>query len=893
MPLPFERNCQVLLTAISQSVGQINGTAFGCERWNVPSLKNLQDQLVALTRGSACRKAFTDQLLDEESAYVGGALMSVGPLDSMLKTVQGVLEEYGLTDAGFDELAKARVTREEARDIIVLQLQTDWLDVVKGLTHLYGSSRQQTFDGIWPGEIPPLVPEAVWPIRSEQVQCLIDAGGGLEVTDPKTGETLTNGEAQERLHWQYSDLTGYFEWRKDSPGQALHDVLSVVESAVTFAFELQWDSEEYGISSAEIDRRTAEAYDRMYAGLTDTGTDSDRRDVLRDLGFDVDAWYELPDHIIEAAEAKIAPMLSMLPRRIRDVKQLMDLEDKAKQRRDGLISDDDKLKAAIMAAEEIAIEKGQASGDCPPTPDAWLDHRSDAVEAAYSRGLDAAGTDKLIKDPRTGEMISENEALFRLHYEPQETGPNILPDDPAWFSFVDRQSTEAQDVEDATVNLQDIMYTIDHHVRMGDMDFDEMDEEVQSQYELFWRNHANPMAERTLHGELYGDIGGRIYSTLVKRNALPRRVRTYAGLAGLVDKMDTIRAELEAEDFEMLKAIMEGEEQTIARGIGNGPAAYDPELVDRINANIDRLVSYGVRTEIATAYPSYTLNWSNASGQWFIFYPIHKKGEEVRLDANQILVQASRPAIEETLPLLHMLPLFSQSFEYRYRPPTLEEDDLTPSAELGVFYTPEHYDPNIQEYHFYEYGPLDEDDSPYIDAYEHQGTEVSGEGELLDDEVSFHEDMGKAEFLSGETSKSHAIWDIDDVKVEIDYGPWTSRLGEHIDHAAWVSIERYGGAPFDSYMFTPGGPIAKVTDLLDRIHRSNPNLRIVATATRDEERGDIRARVYERYGWRRISGTDASGSVDMELPHPDQRTPRTPTAFDGIAAYADAIMELV
>ena len=221
----------------------------------------------------------------------------------------------------------------------------------------------------------------------------------------------------------------------------------------------------------------------------------------------------------------------------------------------------------------------------------------------------------------------------------------------------------------------------------------------------------------------------------------------------------------------------------------------------------------------------------------------------------------------------------------------------TPSAELGVFNTPEYYDPDIQEYRFYEYGPLDEDDSPYIDAYEHTGTDVSGEGELLDDEVYQYEDMGKKEFLSGETPQSHVVWDIDDVKVEIDYGPWTSRLGERIDHAAWVSIERYGGRPFDSYMFTPGGPIAQVTDLLDQVHAKNPGIRIVATATQDPEgRGDLRARAYERYGWKRISGTDASGGVDMELPPPDQRTPRTPrtpNSFDGIDRYADAIMELV
>jgi len=156
MPLPIEQNCQVLLTAISQSLGEINGMAFGCERWNVPSLKKLEEQLVSLTSGVTCQKAFTDQLSSTEEEYAEGATLTLGPLDLMLTTVSGVLEEYGLTDAGFEELAKATVTPEEARDIVVLQLQTDWLDTIKQLTDMYGNSRHQTFDGEWPYQIPPL-----------------------------------------------------------------------------------------------------------------------------------------------------------------------------------------------------------------------------------------------------------------------------------------------------------------------------------------------------------------------------------------------------------------------------------------------------------------------------------------------------------------------------------------------------------------------------------------------------------------------------------------------------------------------------------------------------------------------------------------------------------------
>ena len=199
--------------------------------------------------------------------------------------------------------------------------------------------------------------------------------------------------------------------------------------------------------------------------------------------------------------------------------------------------------------------------------------------------------------------------------------------------------------------------------------------------------------------------------------------------------------------------------------------------------------------------------------------------------------------------------------------------DKTPSAECGVFYTPEEYDPRIQHYGYWETGPLDyeEDDSEFTDAFLHQGSEVSGEGELLDDEVESRWDMPKQMFNDGEISKAEVVWDVEDVRVGISYGPWTSRLGEYIDHAAYVDISRYGGAPLDQFIFRRGGPIEQITDLLDGIHKANPNIRIVATASQDQERGDIRARIYERYGWRRIGPTDASGSVDMELPHPEDR----------------------
>jgi transposase-like protein len=216
---------------------------------------------------------------------------------------------------------------------------------------------------------------------------------------------------------------------------------------------------------------------------------------------------------------------------------------------------------------------------------------------------------------------------------------------------------------------------------------------------------------------------------------------------------------------------------------------------------------------------------------------------------------------------------------------------LEPSAFMGGMFTPEDYDPRIQEFKWFDLDPEAAEDSHYVDVIEHFGTDVTGEGLPTDEEMDLREDMDRSQFASGETSLAQVVWDIEDVKVEIHYGPWTSRLGERIEQAAYVSIERYGGRPFDSSMFMAGGEIAQVTDFLNQLQERNKSVRIVATAAGGGvEKGDLLARVYERYGWRRISGTDASGSVDMELIPPDKRTP---SAFDGIAAYADDIIALV
>jgi hypothetical protein len=149
MPLPIEQNCQVLLTAISQSIGQVNGMAYGCERWNVPSLRNLDGQLQALSSRGGCQQAFIDDMWVNQNAP--------GPLNELMEVVQSLIESYGLTDAGFEELATEEVSRNRANNWVG-EMQNYWFQVVTHLTDMYGRSRQETFDGKWPGPIPPRSP---------------------------------------------------------------------------------------------------------------------------------------------------------------------------------------------------------------------------------------------------------------------------------------------------------------------------------------------------------------------------------------------------------------------------------------------------------------------------------------------------------------------------------------------------------------------------------------------------------------------------------------------------------------------------------------------------------------------------------------------------------------
>lgn len=95
------------------------------------------------------------------------------------------------------------------------------------------------------------------------------------------------------------------------------------------------------------------------------------------------------------------------------------------------------------------------------------------------------------------------------------------------------------------------------------------------------------------------------------------------------------------------------------------------ELINEINAEIDKLRSYGLRTELVEKIPSCLLIWYNAYEQWSAANWNYTKKQEVELDANMLIVPYPREVVRKVQCFLKPLPLFVYSLEYkkRYIPP--------------------------------------------------------------------------------------------------------------------------------------------------------------------------------------------------------------------------------
>jgi len=132
---------------------------------------------------------------------------------------------------------------------------------------------------------------------------------------------------------------------------------------------------------------------------------------------------------------------------------------------------------------------------------------------------------------------------------------------------------------------------------------------------------------------------------------------------------------------------------TLARNEDKYPEGYlriDREIEDTYNAetptvrDINKLIKektqYGVKT-VTAEKSGYVLSWNNDSADWYPSLKV-KKGDDVRLDANQVLVYGINLAELKKIVdygQLEQLPLYGGSFErMKMNTPDYSKGDIPP-----------------------------------------------------------------------------------------------------------------------------------------------------------------------------------------------------------------------
>lgn len=119
----------------------------------------------------------------------------------------------------------------------------------------------------------------------------------------------------------------------------------------------------------------------------------------------------------------------------------------------------------------------------------------------------------------------------------------------------------------------------------------------------------------------------------------------------------------------------------------------------RAVADVLARTSYGVRYETALA-PGWKVSWSNGNKSWFPYETV-KKGQVVRLDANEIIVYAKGPYLKRIVASLPVLPLYKHSTEGKSdQSPDFLSNPRKPSPEEEWINQPERDDE--QEYDYYD-----------------------------------------------------------------------------------------------------------------------------------------------------------------------------------------------
>ena len=584
MPIQYTPACTNRLDLIGRLIGQVHGMAHGCHLFNGDALADLQanlEEMVDFAKNPNITGCDPQALKFID--YNG-----VGPLQEMLKEVNSLIERHQKNPKQYVDNRLATTT--------IGDIESEWIFAIQQLNNFYNKRMDTGTNGTSDLIVPcqpytPLrvieegmdstgcpVPAAYHHIRSNPVQCLIDAGGGYQVIHPETGEVLTYEEAVSTLSKQYGKGPRGLPWYKPaSEGEAIWYIRYLIAPMIRDR-NVQMAQ---GRHENEILDYARADYNQLLWGVDASSDDSNHalalyRAIIQLRGDSGVPYTETPP--------LLAKMKELLPTELNHWHDLLRLESDLSARADAIDERDNKIVEAIYLAEEAAIERGVQTGDCPPPkrgthrivppqgetwssrawkqfpgkdPSAWYHHSG---EWELARIIKAGGGIKDIVDPKTGEILSLQEAEKKLNFQVsprQHWGPwdeqyyqSTFPNSPIsdWVSGTIGSLRHMRNEADWSRQIETTSKQM------------HADEKVIEWYDDFITDLPTGVpihdATRTLRPQEQFYVDN-----------LPRSVTGERQIIQLIEKLDNQRSKLHDEDLPMLHAIADAEQAAIIRGL--------------------------------------------------------------------------------------------------------------------------------------------------------------------------------------------------------------------------------------------------------------------------------------------------------------------------------------
>ena len=219
--------------------------------------------------------------------------------------------------------------------------------------------------------------------KSPYMRCLIEAGGGLKVIHPLTGEEMTLVQAKDSMNRyegfnaerRRSDYRSFedFPWHDDSGAKQGSEYQAVMLALMTIQPMESNLQDIYKSHGSQDDGLTTEAAQAMYEAMMSYLTDGPLPQLQTMEGMGIVG----PDpENYRRVKQKIA---NILPREINSWRDIVSLRSRLLKRFEELQAEDARVVDAILDAEEDAIKRGMVSGDCPPPEEGFREPRPNPV----------------------------------------------------------------------------------------------------------------------------------------------------------------------------------------------------------------------------------------------------------------------------------------------------------------------------------------------------------------------------------------------------------------------------------------------------------------------------------------------------------------------------------